>query len=141
MIPFVGYDWGPNGEFIKLSVDSPDAYLHKLGRSVYDANDFMLMVREIFKNAITCYVYIINAGIAAKATTEDGLTVTAAYPGTRGNDLSVVSAENVLGGFDVTVYMGTEKVEIYEGVKTFGDLIAHLQVSMLPLRLLPKKPI
>ena len=43
----------------------------------------MLMVREIFKNAITCYVYIINAGIAAKATTEDGLTVTAAYPGTR----------------------------------------------------------
>lgn len=124
VIPFVGYDWGPNGEFIKLSVDSPDAYLHKLGRSVYDANDFMLMVREIFKNAITCYVYIINTGIAAKATTEDGLTVTAAYPGTRGNDLSVVSAENVLGGFDVTVYMGTEKVEIYEGVKTFGDLIA-----------------
>ena len=49
VIPFVGYDWGPNGEFIKLSVDSPDAYLHKLGRSVYDANDFMLMVREIFK--------------------------------------------------------------------------------------------
>lgn len=129
VIPFVGYDWGPNGEFIKLSVDSPDAYLHKLGRSVYDANDFMLMVREIFKNAITCYVYIINAGIAAKATTEDGLTVTAAYPGTRGNDLSVVSAENVLGGFDVTVYMGTEKVEIYEGVKTFGDLIAALTIA------------
>ena len=49
--------------------------------------------------------------------------MTAAYPGTRGNDLSVVSAENVLGGFDVTVYMGTEKVEIYEGMKTFNDLI------------------
>ena len=77
VIPVVGYDWGPNGEFIKLSVDSPDAYLYKLGRSVYDADDFMLMVREIFKNAITCYVYIINTGIAAQATTEDGLTVTA----------------------------------------------------------------
>ena len=124
VIPFVGYDWGPNGEFIRLSVDSPDAYLHKLGRSVYDANDFMLMVREIFKNAVTCYVYIINTGIAAKATTEDGLTVTAVYPGTRGNDITIVSAENVLGGFDVTVYMGTEKVENYEGVKTCGDLVA-----------------
>ena len=123
VIPFVGYDWGPDGEFIKLSVDSPDAYLHKLGRSVYDADDFMLMVREIFKNAVTCYVYVINTGIAAKKETEDGLTVTAVYPGARGNDISVVSAENVLGGFDVMVYMGTEKVETYEGMKTFGDLI------------------
>ncbi len=124
VIPFVGYDWGPNGEFIKLSVDSPDAYRHKLGRSVYDTDDFMLMVREIFKNAITCYVYIINTGMAAKAITEDGLTVMAAYPGARGNDLSVISTENVLGGFDVTVYMGTEKVEIYEGMKNCQDLIA-----------------
>lgn len=124
VIPFVGYDWGPNGEFVKLSVDSPDAYLHKLGRSVYDTDDFMLMVREIFKNAITCYVYIINTGMVAKATMEDGLTVTAAYPGARGNDISVISTENVLGGFDVTVYMGTEKVEIYEGMKTCQDLVA-----------------
>lgn len=124
VIPFVGYDWGPNGEFIKLSVDSPDAYLHKLGRSVYDADDSMLMVREIFKNAVTCYVYIINTGTVATKATDGGLTVTAAYPGARGNDISVVSAENVLGGFNVTVYMGTEKVEIYEGMKTFGDLIA-----------------
>lgn len=124
VIPFAGYDWGPNGEFIKLSVDSPDAYLHKLGRSVYDTDDFMLMVREIFKNAITCYVYIINTGMVAKATMEDGLTVTAAYPGARGNDISVISTENVLGGFDVTVYMGTEKVEIYEGMKTCQDLVA-----------------
>lgn len=124
VIPFVGYDWGPNEEFIKLSVDSPDASLSKLGRSVYDTNDFMLMVREIFKNAITCYVYIINTGIAANANTEDGLTITAAYPGAKGNEISIVSTENVLEGFDVTVYMGTEKVEIYEGVKTYKDLIS-----------------
>lgn len=123
VIPLIGYDWGPNGEFIKLSVDSPDASLSKIGRSIYDSNDFMLMIREIFKNAITCYVYIINPGTPAKANTDEGLTATAVYPGTRGNDISVVSTANVLGGFDVTVYMGTEKVEKYEGINTLGDLV------------------
>ena len=36
VIPFVGYDWGPNGEFIKLSVDSSrkDAIAFKSTSSV-----------------------------------------------------------------------------------------------------------
>lgn len=124
VIPLIGYDWGPNGEFIKLSVDAPDASLSKIGRSIYDSDDSMLMIREIFKNAITCYVYIINTGIAAKATTDDGLTITALYGGTKGNDIAVTVTANVLGGFDVTVYMGSEKVESYEGLTTFGELVA-----------------
>ncbi len=130
LIPFIGYDWGPNGEFIKLSVDSPDAFLAKLGRSVYDDNDFMLMVREIFKNAITCYVYIINSGTAATCTIGSDsatMTVTAMYPGTRGNDISLMIVANVLGGFDVSVFMGSEKVEFYEGMKTYADVIAAAQ--------------
>lgn len=124
LIPLVGYDWGPDGEFIKLSIDTPDANISKIGRSIFDADDSMLMIREIFKKAIVCYVYIINPGIAAKATTSDGLTVTALYGGTRGNDISVVITANVDAGFDVTVYMGPEKVEIYEGLETFGQLVA-----------------
>lgn len=124
VVPLVGYDWGPDGEFIRLSVDSPDASITKLGRSVYDDNDSMLLVREIFKNAVTCYVYVINTGTAAAAVTEDGVSVKAVYPGTRGNDIKVVSTENVAGGCDVSVYLGTEKVEVYEGVGTVGDLLA-----------------
>jgi len=124
VVPLIGYDWGPNEEFVKLSVESPDAAIHKLGRSVYDDNDHMLLVREIFKNAITCYVYIINPGVAAKATASSSLTITAAYPGTRGNDIKVSSVANINGGFDVTVYLGTDIVETYENMENAQDLIA-----------------
>lgn len=122
VVPLIGYNWGPNGEFVKLSVDSPDASIAKLGHSIYDDNDFMLLIKEEFKNAITVYAYIINPGIAAKATV-DTLTITAVYGGTRGNDIKVVSVANVTEGFDVTVYLGTEAVEVYEGVGTIADLI------------------
>jgi len=124
VVPLIGYDWGPDGEFIRLSVDSPDASAVLLGRSVYDDNDNMLLVREIFKNAVTCYVYVINAGTAAKAVTEDGISVQAVYPGTRGNDIKVVSTESVEGGCSVAVYLGTEKVEFYEGIRTVGGLLS-----------------
>lgn len=124
VVPLIGYDWGPNGEFVKLSVDSPDAAIHKLGRSIYDDNEHMLLVREIFKNAITCFVYIINPGVVAKATGGDGLTITAAYPGARGNAIKVSCATNIRGSFDVTVYLGTDIVEVYENLKTAKDLIA-----------------
>lgn len=124
VVPLIGYDWGPNGEFIKLSVESPDAEIAKLGRSVYDSNDFMLLIREGFKNSITCQVYIINNGTEAKATTDNGITITAAYGGTRGNDLKVVCVANTDGNFDVKVYLETEVVEEYKGLKTVADLIA-----------------
>lgn len=127
IVPLIGYDWGPNGEFVKLSVDSPDATMDKLGRSIYDDNAFMLLLREIFKNAITVYPYIINPGAVASATTDGGLVITARYGGSRGNDIRVSSVENVSGGFDITVYLGTEPVETYEGVKDIDGLIEMSQ--------------
>ena len=78
------------------------------------------------KNAITCYAYIINAGAKATATVE-GLTMTAAYGGTRGNDIRVACVANTAGGFDVTVYLGTEAVETYTKVTKVGDLLAASQ--------------
>lgn len=123
VLPLVGYDWGPDGQFIKISAESPDGEIVKLGRSVYDDNDSMLLIRETMKNAKTCYVYIINNGVKATATVE-GLTITAAYGGTRGNDIKVACTANTAGGFDVTVYLGTEAVGSYNGVNTIADLIA-----------------
>lgn len=122
VLPLVGYNWGPNGEFIKLLSDSPDAELSKLGHSIYDDNYFMLMIREIFKNAITCYVYIINSGEAAKVVSND-INITAAYAGSRGNDITVSSVVNPIGGFDIKVYLDTEAVESYTGITTIDELI------------------
>ena len=76
----------------------------------------------MLKNASTVQAYIINPGTLAKAVSGD-LTVTARYGGTRGNDIRVVIAQNVISGFDVMVYLGSELVELYKGVGTIGDLI------------------
>ena len=126
LVPIIGYDWGPDAQFIKISAESPDGEIVKLGRSIYDDNDSMLLIRESLKNAITCYAYIINAGAKATATVE-GLTMTAAYGGTRGNDIRVACVANTAGGFDVIVYLGTEAVETYTKVTKVGDLLAASQ--------------
>ncbi len=123
IIPLIGYDFGPDKSFIKLSSDSPDMFIHKFGRSIYADNDFMLQLREILKNAITVYAYIINPGTAASVTT-DNLKMTAAYGGLRGNDIKVMSEANVSGGFDITIFMGEDAVEKYEGITTFADIIS-----------------
>lgn len=123
VVPIIGYDWGPDAQFIKISAESPDGEIVKLGRSIYDDNDSMLLIRESLKNAITCYAYIINAGVKATATVE-GLTMTATYGGTRGNDIRVACVANTSGGFDVTVYLGTEAVETYTNLATVADLLA-----------------
>lgn len=123
VIPIIGYDWGPDAQFIKISAESPDGEIVKLGRSIYDDNDSMLLIRESLKNAITCYAYIINAGTKATATVE-GLVMTAAYGGTRGNDIRVACVANTSGGFDVNVYLGTEAVETYTNLATVADLLA-----------------
>nr|DAM32596.1 MAG TPA: tail sheath protein [Caudoviricetes sp.] len=123
IIPLVGLGWGPNSEQIKISAESPDAYMDKLGHSVYDKNDSMLLIREALKNADVCIVGIINPGTPATATA-GGITITAKYGGTRGNDLSVAAVANTTGGNDVKVYLGSDKVEEYKGVTTIADLIA-----------------
>lgn len=48
IIPLIGYDWGPGGEMIHLTNESPDAAKTKFGRSIYDDNGFMLMLANFF---------------------------------------------------------------------------------------------
>lgn len=125
-IPLIGYDWGPREEWIKLSSDSPDKEKVKLGRSIYDDNKAMLMLRLMFAGATTVYVYIADGGKKAekKVTIGDSeMTVTAKYKGTLGNTIKIVSTENPLGGFDVTLFMNGSEVENFEGVKTVEDII------------------
>lgn len=122
VIPLIGYDWGPNGTFVKITPDSPDAEIVKFGRSVYADNSSMLMLRLALYNASEVYAYIISGGTAAKGTKGE-LTATAVYPGTRGNDIVITSVANTDGGFDVLLYLGDELMEKTTSVSTVEELI------------------
>ncbi|MDR1753316.1 MAG: phage tail sheath family protein [Eubacterium sp.] len=124
LIPLIGHSYGPAGEFISLTNSAPDAQLSKLGFSVYDNNDQMLLIREAFKNAKTVIVYIPSQGEKAKA--ESGkLKAVAKYGGSRGNELKVTVAQNLISGFDVTVSLDKKTVSFYEGLLTVEELMAQ----------------
>lgn len=132
MIPLIGYDWGPREEWIHLTAESPDAAKTKFGRSIYDDNPLMMLVRLMFLNATEVYVYIPGGGKAASGTitTKDGTaTVNAKYPGTLGNKLKIVSVANPIGGFDVSVVLDGSEVELFEGAKTVSELSGSSYVT------------
>ncbi|MBQ3160566.1 MAG: phage tail sheath subtilisin-like domain-containing protein [Oscillospiraceae bacterium] len=121
-IPLFNHNYGPVGEFIKLTNAAPDAAYAMLGYSVYDNE--LLLVKEAFKKASTVYVYIV-AGAGTQATgSGGGVSATAKYAGTRGNDLKFSIVANPVAGFDVTVYLGGAKVSNYEGVTSVADLVS-----------------
>ena len=122
VIPLVGYDWGPSGEFIKLTLDSPDAEYAKFGRSVLSGEEETLPILLAFENASEVYAYIISGGKKAKKT-QGALTIEAKYPGTRGNDITVISTANLDGGFDVMVYLDGELMETFSGCSTIAELV------------------
>lgn len=105
MIPLVN-TWGPNETLIKIEADNITAADAFLGNSVGN----ILLLNEAFKGASTVIVYNINKGEAAKVTKDD-LTITAKYPGTRGNDIKVTCTAIPDEGFAVSVILGTDIVE------------------------------
>lgn len=121
VIPLIGYDWGPNEQFLTLTNDTPDAEIAKLGRSIYSDNDLARLVRLAFDNAVKVHVYFISGGTQASKT-EGNLTITALYGGSRGNAITVTSTANVDGGFDVSVYLDGELMETFGGCQTVKDL-------------------
>ena len=125
IIPLIGYDWGPRGEMIHLTNESPDAAKVKFGRSIYDDTECMVMLQLMFLNATEVYTYIAGGGEKAKGTItlKSGTgNVTAKYPGTLGNKLKVVSVANPEGGFDVSVVLDGSEVELIEGATKVTDL-------------------
>ena len=168
IMPLLGHNYGPAGEFITINNSEPDANYAKLGYSVYDPQ--LLLVKEILKCSKTAIVYIPAQGDKARGTaswkvededeqetaeagagegtvsgggaslvdddeeessssgaattTERTVTLvgTAMYGGTRGNALSFDSVLNEDDGFDVTVYLDNVVAEVFEGLKTIGDV-------------------
>lgn len=127
VLPLIGYDWGERGKFLKVTPDSPDANIAELGRSIYDSNDFMRMVRLMLMNAATVYLWIPDEGAkATKSITigENTLTATAKFKGTLGNTLKVVSVANAASGFDISIEFNGGTVEEFEGLATVAALKA-----------------
>lgn len=110
LVPLVN-GWGPHGRIIKIEAANITAADTLIGRSVRNT----LLLNEAFKGAGTVLVYNINKGTAASAV-KDSLTVTAKYPGVRGNDIKVSSTANPSGGFDIAVILDTETVEEFTNV-------------------------
>jgi len=122
LIPLIGHDYGPQGEFITLVNSAPDAQITKLGHSVFENHPNMLMIREAFKNSRQVIVYIPRQG--ARATGTDGnLTGTARYGGERGNDLQFSVVANPVDGYDVAVYLNSVEKALYEQLHTIEELI------------------
>lgn len=128
IVLLTNHNYGPVGEFISLDCSGPDAERAKLGYSIYDKDEKrqMLLIREAFKKAAKVLVYRANGGTQAKAT-NDTLTATAKYAGTRGNALSFSVVTNVLNEakFDVLVNLDGSKVGEYTGLETVEELIAQ----------------
>lgn len=73
IMPLLGHNYGPAGEFITLENSSPDAQYAKLGYSVYE--EPLLLVKEMFKSAKTVILYIPAQGEKAIATMTLGAVV------------------------------------------------------------------
>lgn len=127
MLPLMGYDWGPRGQWIIVSASSPDEHISELGRSVYDdTNSGMTMLQLMLLGATTVYVYIPDGGTKASKDVTIGsatMKVSAKYKGTLGNSIKLVSVANPLDGFDVSVVMNGSEVELFEGVENIEDLV------------------
>lgn len=125
VLPLIGANYGPAKEFIRIDANAPDANYTKLGMSVYDDDDCMLLIREVLKGCGTVYVFIPTAGTKATATIESKLVCTAKYGGSLGNKLKVAVVANAdlgTGYFNVNVYLDNVLVETHSGVQTIGDL-------------------
>ena len=89
VVPLVGYDWGPDGEFVKLSADSPDGAFEMLGRSIYADEEKVMFLRLAMETAETVYAYLISGGKKASMQQEGGFKAEALYAGTRGNAIRI----------------------------------------------------
>lgn len=123
VIPLIGYDYGPREVFIKLPGDNPDSKKELLGRSVYDDESHMRLIRFAAMNASTIYVYIPKGGTAASTTFtvgEASVKVTAKYPGALGNKIKIAVVEDPSGGYDFMVVLDGSTVENFEGIKNLS---------------------
>jgi len=124
IIPLANTDYGPAGRLLTLTAAAPDEHRAELGYSVTedDPSGNMLLIREAFKGANTVIVGICAEGSAAAQGTGGGLKGVAKCKGTRGNALTFSVVTNPVAGFDVSVFLGGNVMETFEGITVATDL-------------------
>lgn len=123
-------DWGIDGEVFTVEASVfLKASLEIFGYEY--TNEKLKGLRDLFLNARTAHFFKINTGGAKATATVAPLTITAKYTGVRGNDLTVVIAENidVVGTFDVSTYLGTKLIETQSAVVEVGDLVSNAYID------------
>ncbi|MFL0361445.1 phage tail sheath family protein [Pseudobacillus sp. 179-B 2D1 NHS] len=102
-------NWGEPKKFIEIT-KSEDVE-KKLGLDINDPA--LLLLREAKKKAKTVLAYRVNEGTKASAEVATGVTATAVYGGTKGNDLMIKITSNVVDETkkDVITFMGSKAVD------------------------------
>ncbi len=117
--------WGPAKQVI--AVEAGADTFEVLGYPITDPK--LLLVREALKRARMLLLYRLNTGTQATATV-GGLTVTAKYGGTRGNDITIVIEQNIDDNakFDVKTMVGGVEVDV-QTVAAIEDLQGNAWVD------------
>lgn len=105
-------NWGPENKVFAVSAE--DFNRTAIDVFGYDPTDpSLLLVREALKRAKTLLAYRVNSGGQKASATVGGMTVTAKWGGTRGNDLKVAILTNADDAtkVDVVTYLGTMEVD------------------------------
>ena len=127
VMPLFNWPYGPAKEFFKISARDRNAQMAKLGFNLFTTRPETLALRECLENAREVICYIPKAGTRAKANgtaDEDGniLNAEAMYGGVLGNEFRYTVVANPDEGYDVTIFVGTEAVEEFEGLATVEEL-------------------
>ena len=124
VVPFFGHSWGPCKQYIEINKDNIATIAEQLGYAVSDSNENMILVREALKGCSRVKVYIVGSGGTKATATNNKLTVTAKYPGTRGNDVRFVISANVVSGWDLSIMLDEVVTYRYESLTKIADVLA-----------------
>ena len=95
-------NWGPENKIFPMYAED----FNKTALTVFGYDPTaadILLVREALKRTRTLLIYRVNSGGTKATATVGGMTVTAAYGGTRGNAISVAILNNADNATDVDV--------------------------------------
>ncbi|WP_404407734.1 phage tail sheath family protein [Jeotgalibacillus malaysiensis] len=114
--------WGPSKQFISIR-DTEDIE-KKIGLSLSDPS--MLLLKEAKKKAQTVLLYRVNEGSKASADLTATATATAKYGGSKGNEIVIKVAENVVDSLkkDVTTFVN-EKAFNRQTVTDATELVSN----------------
>lgn len=120
-------NWGPEDKVFEMTAADFNAKALKVfGFDPTDAN--ILLVREALKRAKSLLIYRVNGGGVKASATVGGITVTAKYSGTRGNNIKVAVVTNVDDAlkFDVVTYLDGMVMDSQTVAKTgSANLVAN----------------